>query len=351
MTWLSELGATSPVVAAPMAGGPTTPELVLAAAGAGSLGFLAGGYLTPDAMGEQLARVSTATELYGVNLFAPNPVPVDRVAYAAYRALIGVEAERYGVELPAEPVEDDDAWRDKIDLLVEHPAPIVSFTFGIPEAESLAVLRAAGSLLVQTVDLVVSNLYPFVQTVTSADEARQADAAGVDALAVQASAAGGHSGTLTPDHIPPERPLTELIREVRTAVSRPVLGAGGIASADDVAAVLAAGADAAVVGTVLLLADESGSSAAHRAGLGDHSRETAVMRAWTGRPARGLRNAFSDAYDASAPSGYPALHHLTRPLRRAAASAADPERVNLWAGSGYRGARQAPAAEILSGLG
>src|SRR5204862_3061643 len=73
MTWLSELGATSPVVAAPMAGGPTTPELVLAAAGAGSLGFLAGGYLTADALGEQLAQVRAAgTPLYGVNLFAPN---------------------------------------------------------------------------------------------------------------------------------------------------------------------------------------------------------------------------------------------------------------------------------------
>ena len=97
--------------------------------------------------------------------------------------------------------------------------------------------------------------------------------------------------------------------------------------------------------------DESGASAAHRAGLSDHARETAVMRAWTGRPARGLRNAFSDAYDASAPNGYPALHHLTRPLRRAAAAAADAERVNLWAGTGFRAARAAPAAEILAGLG
>jgi len=74
------------------------------------------------------------------------------------------------------------------------------------------------------------------------------------------------------------------------------------------------------------------------------------MRAWTGRPARGLRNAFSDAYDAVAPTGYPAVHHLTRPLRRAAASAADPERVNLWAGTGFRAARQAPVSEILRGL-
>ena len=337
MTWLRDLGATSAVVTAPMAGGPSTPELVLAAADAGSLGFLAGGYLTADALGEQVARVSAVTELYAVNLFAPNPVPVDPAAYAAYRDLIAAEAERYAVDLPAEPVEDDDRWRDKVDLLVQHPAPIVSFTFGIPDAASLAALRGAGSLL--------------VQTVTSADEARQADEAGIDALAVQASAAGGHSGTLTATRIPAERPLPELVADVRAAVSLPVLGAGGIATADDVAAVLAAGADAAVVGTALLLADESGTSAAHRAGLLDHHRETAVMRAWTGRPARGLRNAFSDAYEGAAPTGYPALHHLTRPIRRAAGAAGDSERVHLWAGAGFRAARQGPVADILRRLG
>jgi nitronate monooxygenase len=336
MTWLSDLGATSPVVAAPMAGGPTTPELVLAAAGVGSLGFLAGGYLTADALAAHVEAVSAGTPLFGVNLFAPNPVPVDPAAYAAYRDLIRAEAERYDVDLPEHPVEDEDAWREKVDLLVEHPVPVVSFTFGIPDSTSLVALRAAGSLL--------------VQTVTSVGEAQLAAEAGVDVLAVQASAAGGHSGTLTPDRIPPERPVTELVTEVRAAVELPVLGAGGIATAEDVASVLAAGADAAVVGTVLLLAGESGASAAHRAGLLDHGRETAVMRAWTGRPARGLRNTFSEAYDAAAPTGYPALHHLTRPLRRAAAAATDPERVNLWAGTGFRAARQAPVAEILSSL-
>jgi nitronate monooxygenase len=336
VTWLTDLGATSRVVAAPMAGGPTTPELVLAAAGVGCLGFLAGGYLTADALAEQLARVRTETSLYGVNLFAPNPVPVERAAYATYRDLISPEAERYGVELPAEPVEDDDSWRDKVDLLVEHPAPVVSFTFGIPDSGSLAALRAAGSLL--------------VQTVTNADEAERAASAGVDALAVQASAAGGHSGTLTPGVIPSDRPLPDLLAEIGKAADLPLLGAGGIASADDVRAAVTAGADAAVVGTLLLLADEAGTSDAHRAGLTDHSREPSVMRAWTGRPARGLRNAFSDAYDAAAPAGYPALHHLTRPIRREAAESADPERVNLWAGTGFRAARRAPVAEILTGL-
>jgi NAD(P)H-dependent flavin oxidoreductase YrpB (nitropropane dioxygenase family) len=336
MTWLGELGATSPVVAAPMAGGPTTPALVLAAASAGSLGFLAGGYLSAEALGEQLDAVRRETGLYGVNLFAPNPVPVDREEYAAYRDRIRPEAARYDVELPAGPVEDDDAWHDKVALLVRHPAPVVSFTFGIPDNESLAALRAVGSRL--------------VQTVTNADEARRADEAGVDALVVQASAAGGHSGTLMPATTPPVVPLPDLVAEVRAAVDLPLLGAGGIASAGDVRRTLAAGADAAVVGTALLLADEAGTSGAHRAGLLDHDRETAVMRAWTGRPARGLRNAFSDAHDAAAPLGYPALHHLTRPIRRAAAARTDPEGVNLWAGTGFRTARRAPAAEILHEL-
>lgn len=336
MTWLGDLGATSPVVAAPMAGGPTTPGLVVAAAAAGSLGFLAGGYLSGASLADQLSAVRAETGLYGVNLFAPNPVPVDRDAYVAYRRLIGIEGERYGVELPAEPIEDDDAWPDKVDVLLADPAPVVSFTFGIPAAATLAALRAAGSLL--------------VQTVTSADEARQAAEAGVDALAVQGSAAGGHSGTLTPDRIPPERRLPGLVAEIRAAVRLPLLGAGGVASGEDVHTLLAAGADGVAVGTLLLLADESGASAAHRAGLAEHWRETAVMRAWTGRPARGLRNTFSDAYEDSAPSGYPALHHLTRPLRRVAAAAADPERVNLWAGTGFRSARAAPVAEILASL-
>src|SRR4051794_22264499 len=184
MTLLSDLGATNPVVAAPMAGGPTTPELVLAAAAAGSLGLLGGGYLDAEAFGRQLESVAAGTGLYGVNLFAPHPVAVDPVAYAAYRDLLAPEAERRGIDpstLPDLPVEDDDAWQDKVDLLVARPAPVVSFTFGLPAAAAVTALHRAGSLL--------------AQTVTTADEARAAVEAGLDAVLVQASAAGGHSGT------------------------------------------------------------------------------------------------------------------------------------------------------------
>ncbi|HWO62645.1 MAG TPA: nitronate monooxygenase, partial [Umezawaea sp.] len=316
--FLDELGVRLPVLAAPMAGGPTTPELVVAAARAGSIGFLAGGYKTPALLAEQIAAVRTTTGTFGVNLFAPNPVPVDATAYRRFRDAVRGDAERFGVAVPAEPVEDDDHWRDKVDVLLEHPVPVVSFTFGLPDARAVSALHRAGSLL--------------VQTVTSADEALRAVDAGVDALVVQGSAAGGHSGTLTPDRIPPATPLRDLLAEVNHAAGLPKIAAGGIVDPAEVTAMITCCATAVLVGTALLLAPEAGTSTAHRGALlGEDRGGTIVTRAFTGRPARALPNGFTAAHHGHAPAGYPALHHLTSPIRRAAAAEGDPEHVNLWA--------------------
>jgi NAD(P)H-dependent flavin oxidoreductase YrpB (nitropropane dioxygenase family) len=334
---LADLALSLPVLAAPMAGGPTTPALVIAAARAGGFGFLAGGYLRAEALAEHIDSVAAETPMFGVNLFARNPVPVERAAYDRYHALLGAEAERLGVALPQAPVENDDWWDDKLSLLVDKPVPVVSFTFGIPDRASLAALRNAGSLL--------------IQTVTSRDEALLAADAGVDILAVQASGGGGHSGTLTPHQMPPAVPLVDLVADISQAVGLPTIAAGGLAEPTDVAAAIHAGAQAVMVGTALLRAPESGTSAAHRKALADPDRGDPVLtRAFTGRPARGLRNTFLDRYDGAAPAGYPALHYLTRPLRQAAVAAGDPEFVNLWAGVGYRAAVDEPAEQILRGL-
>jgi NAD(P)H-dependent flavin oxidoreductase YrpB (nitropropane dioxygenase family) len=325
-----------PVLAAPMAGGPGPPALVAAAARAGSLGFLAAGYTTAEAFAAQIAAVGDAP--FGVNLFAPNPVPVDPAEFRRYAGLLAAEADRYGVALGPGPVEDDDRWHDKLDLLRAHPVPVVSFTFGIPPAADLAALRATGAAL--------------VQTVTTAAEARAAADAGLDALVVQSTAAGGHSGTLTPRDPVPEVPLPDLVAEVRRAVDLPVVAAGGIGTPGDVAAAIRAGAAAVAVGTALLRSTEAGTSPTHRAALADRARTggTVRTRAFTGRPARALRNEFTDRYDDLAPYGYPALHYLTSPLRKAAAAAGDPERVHLWAGTGYRCATDEPAGAILTRL-
>jgi nitronate monooxygenase len=333
---LAHLGLSSPVLAAPMAGGPTTPALVVAAAAAGGLGFLAGGYKSAGALRDQIDEVRGHASVFGVNLFAPNPVPVDRAGYDRYRERLLDDAGRFGVELPEVPLEDDDQWRDKIDLLLEQPVPVASFTFGIPDRAVLAALRKAGTIV--------------VQTVTSIGEAALA-AAGADLLAVQASVAGGHSGTLTPERVPMARPLRDLVAEIAAAVAVPTIAAGGLADAGAVADVLHGPAHAVMVGTVLLLAPESGTSAAYRAALAGPDRgDTVVTRAFTGRPARALRNTFIDNYDQAAPAGYPAVHYLTSPLRKAAAAERNPEYVNLWAGVGYRAATEQPAREILHAL-
>jgi len=334
---LTNLGLSIPVIAAPMAGGGTTPAMVIAAARAGSIGFLPAGYKTPESLQTDISAVRHASIPFGVNVFAPNPVPIGVETYRSYAAAVQREADRFGLTLPADPVDDDDAFGAKIDLLLSSPVPVVSFTFGLPEATLIRALQKAGTAV--------------VQTVTSRQEAEVAAAAGVDMLAVQAGDAGGHSGTFTPDRTPAHIPIGELIAQVTAAVPISVIAAGGLATPEAVADVLRAGAEAAAVGTVLLCADESGASATHRAALSDPARtRTVITRAFTGRPARGLQNRFIDTYEALAPLGYPAIHHLTSPLRKAAAAAGEPDLVHLWAGTGYRQARKAPTAEILSGL-
>jgi nitronate monooxygenase len=320
-----------------MAGGPTCPALVTAIGRAAGLAFLAAGYETPDALRAQIDEVRASGVPFGVNLFAPSPVPVDAAQFREYADRIAAEGEPYGIDVSAlAPIEDDDAWSGKLEVLRADPVPVVSFTFGFPDRAVLAQLQKLGT----AVGL----------TVTSVEEARAATDLAPDLLFVQSSAAGGHSGTLTPQHPPVALELPELLRAVAAVSDLPLIGAGGIGTATDVTAALRAGAAAVAVGTALLRSDESAATATHKQALADAARTTVVTRAFTGRPARGLANGFIARHSAAAPLGYPALHHLTRPIRRAAAAAGDAERVNLWAGTGYRHAASGPAAAVVTRL-
>jgi nitronate monooxygenase len=333
---MKQLGFSLPIVGAPMAGGPSGPELVTAVGKAGGLGFLAAGYKTVEAIAQQIITVRAAGVPYGVNLFAPPVVPVDPAAFRTYAHLMASLAATYGVDVSGQPEEDDDAWQAKLDLLRVVAVPVVSFTFGLPDLAVVRALQTGGTAV--------------LLTVTSADEARLAAALRPDALVVQSAEAGGHLGTFTPHQLPPALPLTDLLRSVRAVTKLPLIGAGGVGTSADVAGAVAAGASAVAVGTALLLADESLASPVHRAALLDPVRTTVVTRAFSGRPARGLRNEFTDAFSDVAPLGYPALHHLTSPIRAAATAAGDPEAVNLWAGTGWRAASTGPAADIVTAL-
>ena len=326
-----------PVLAAPMAGGASTPALVVAAATAGHLGQLAAGYLAPDALTTQIEAVRERTAVFGVNLFVPHPSSAPAQEYARYRAALQPTADRVGALPLPDPHEDDDRWEEKVRLLLADPVPLVSFTFGFPPPDVVRALRARGTIT--------------VQTVTSAAEAREAEERGVDVLIVQSAAAGGHSGVIDPRGAPSALPLPDLVAQVRRSSRLPLIGAGGIASSAGARAALRAGASAVAVGTLLLRSPESGASRVHRDALADPAFDRTVLtRAFTGRLARALVNRFIEEHDAEAPAAYPALHHLTAPIRTAAAALGDPSSVHLWAGTGWRRADERPVGEVLASL-
>ena len=331
-------GSALPLVGAPMAGGATTTSLAAAVTEVGAFAFLAGGYKTPEALATEIAELRGSGADFGVNLFAPNVTPISEAEFRRYALELRAEAESYGLDLSqARIIEDDDGWQDKIDLLLSDPVPVVSVTFGLPGPAEVTALRRAGSRV--------------LVTVTTVDEARAAADIGADGLVAQGTDAGGHSGTHDPYRALTPMPTGDLTRAVIAATGLPVVAAGGVDGPQTVVRLLNAGAAAVAVGTLLLRTDESGASGTHKDALADPAfAETVLTRAFTGRPARSLRNRFADRHDATAPTGYPAVHHLTRGLRQAAAAAGDPQHLHLWAGTGYRNATTGPARDVVERL-
>ncbi|MGO1850357.1 NAD(P)H-dependent flavin oxidoreductase [Microbacterium sp.] len=331
------LDSRLPLAAAPMAGGPSTVALAHAVAEAGGFPFLAGGYQSPDGLAEQIAQTRSIGGGFGVNLFASTPTEIDEDAFEAFIDEIADEAAQYDIVLSPEPISDDDQLDDKVAMLVERPVPVVSFTFGIPSTSALRALQSAGSTV--------------LATVTTPDEARQAVDSGVNGLVVQGSSAGGHSATFDPAHDPRSLDTAELVRRVKHEIDAPVIAAGGVDGPDAVRRLLEAGAEAVSVGTMLLRTDEAGTSDAHRRALVDPAfTDTAVTRVFTGRPARALRNGFIDRHHEAQITAYPAVHHLTRSLRRAAAAKGDTDRLHLWAGTGWRSAHAGSAGNVVRWL-
>lgn len=323
-----------------MAGGVSVPELAAAVSGAGGLGFLAAGYKTADGMYQEIKRLRGLTDRpFGVNVFMPQPEHAESGAVEVYAHQLAGEAAWYETELGDPDGGRDDGYDAKLAVLLDDPVPAVSFHFGVPSPEALERLRRAG-----TVTLV---------TATTAEEALAVERAGADAVIAQGVEAGGHQGT----HRDIEENdgtgigLLSLVAQIREAVGIPVVAAGGIMRGSQIAAVLAAGASAAQLGTAFLATPESGAPAVHKEALTNPLfARTELTRAFSGRPARGLVNRFLREHGPYAPAAYPEVHHLTSPLRKAAAKAGDAQGMALWAGQGHRLARDLPAGRLVEVL-
>jgi len=323
-----------PIVQAPLAGGPSTPALAAAVCEAGGLGFLAAGYKPVDAVRADLEALRELTARpFGLNLFAPPTAPADAAAVRAYAATLAEESDRRGVPLGA-PHRDDDHWEEKLALATVEQVPLVSFVFGCPARDVIERLHAAGT--------------ETWVTVTTPAEARLARDAGADALVVQGAEAGGHRGGFD-DEAGSELGLLAALQLIGAAVELPLVATGGLSTGRSIAAVLAAGAAAAQLGTAFMRAPEAGTSPAHRAAL-EADDPTALTRAFTGRLARGVVNRFMREHSSDAPAGYPEIHHLTAPLRAAAREQGDAAGFHLWAGQAHALAEALPAGELVRRL-
>jgi nitronate monooxygenase len=329
-----------PIVQAPMAGGASCPQLAAAVSEAGGLGFLAAGYKTADGMYQEVKQVRGLTgQPFGVNLFMPQPNTADPAAVEVYRHQLAGEAAWYETPLGDPDSGRDDGYEAKLAILLDDPVPVVSFTFGCPTRDVLDSFAKAGTFT--------------VVTVTTPEEAQAAQWAGADAVCVQGVEAGGHQGTHRDDPATDGSGigLLSLVALVRESVQLPVIAAGGLMRGGQIAGVLAAGAVAAQLGTAFLVCPESGANALHKQAMTNPLFvRTELTRAFSGRPARGLVNRFMREHGPYAPAAYPQVHHLTSPLRKAAAKAGDPQGMALWAGQGHKMARDLPAGRLVDVL-
>jgi len=334
------LGIQYPIIQGPMGGGPSTPELVAAVSNAGGLGSLGAAYLTPDQIVGAVRRIRSLTDKpFNVNLFVGgygSPEPIDPVPMLALLADVHNALELPPPELPAWPA---DPFPEQFEAALESNPPVFSFTWGIPRPGAIHRLAARGVVV--------------MGTATTVQEARMLADAGVNAIVLQGEEAGAHRGTFAGPFEGAMVPTLDLVVQSLRAVSVPVIASGGLMDGLDVAVAMRLGASAVQFGTAFLVCPESGAPEVHKRAILAAGRDTTVItRAFSGRPARGLPNAFTLALegkdDAILP--FPLQNALTRPMRTAVGKRSDRRYLSLWAGRGVGRARSMSAGELVRRL-
>ena len=346
MNWIhtaltERLAIRYPIIQAPMAGGPGTPQLVAAVSNAGGLGTLAGSALFPDALRQAIIEVRALTDQpFAVGLSVAAPARVDPAQLAHARALLAPYRAELG--LPPDPPASADppelpTFEDQLDVLLQENIPALNFASGAPDPLYLELLRDAG---IATLGVATHLL-----------EAIVLEESGVDFIIAQGAEAGGPRGAFVG---PPEQGLVGsliLTPLLTQHVAVPIIAAGGIMDGRGIAALRVLGAAGVQMGTAFLACPESGAHPAYQALLRQGSEiATVLSRVFTGRHGRVLRNRLTDelrAHEAEWP-GFPLQLGLTRELRQAAAEQGLTDFMALWAGQGCYLCENRPAAELIA---
>jgi nitronate monooxygenase len=355
---LSLLQIDLPIIQAPMAG-VSTPAMAAAVSNAGALGSIAvgvHGVAQVAAMIEETRALTANSRPFNVNVFCHQPAKINKDREEAWLQYLKPHFEKYDARPPQAISETyksflvDEAMYEL--LLAEKPA-VISFHFGLPSQEKVEALHAAGVVL--------------FATATNVEEAKLASRAGIDAIVAQGYEAGGHRGNFDVQADDERLTTAALVEIIARTVDTPIIAAGGITGGADAKAMLDLGASAVQMGTAFLRCPESAADRFYRQALAaaaaaarqntpdtaDAPPQTLMTSAISGRPARCIRNLFTDIGEAVEKAGpvkipdYSIAYDAGKALIAAAKAKNEGGYGAHWAGQGVARTQELPAADLV----
>lgn len=266
------------IIQAPMAG-VQNAKLAVAVCEAGGLGSLPCAMLSAELLKSELDYLSQHTDKpYNLNFFCHQTPDYTLAQQTAWHNLLTPYFDEFAVDVSQftrnasrQPIN-----QQIIDIIAPYTPAAVSFHFGLPSREIVSQIKAWGGTV--------------LSSATTLDEARWLQANGADAVIAQGIEAGGHRGHFLSMDLSLQPTTAQLVREC-VELDIPVIAAGGICTAEDVAQYQALGVAAVQVGSAYLLCEEATTSALHREVLKTVAPDsTELTTLFSGRPARGISN-------------------------------------------------------------
>lgn len=335
---VKKFGLKGPLILSPLAGGPSTPELVAAVSNAGGLGSLGLAYETPEQITHIIQKTRSLTSKpIAVNLFVPTKTP-ELGAEQINQAIEDTKKYREELGVPSPKLEPPYAldFDRQFETMLSQRPEVFSFTFGLLSSDYIKECK--------------KNHIVTCGTATTLEEGILAEESGIDLLVAQGIEAGGHRGIFSANEEDSGIGLFPLVRSLVHNLKIPVIAAGGIMDGAGIAAVLALGASAAQLGTAFLLCEEAGTSKPYREALVSKNRKTKTTRVFSGRIARGLENRFMKEMETRQILPFPAQNAFTRDIRKRSAELGKSDFLSLWSGQGIDLIREMKASQLVAVL-